>query len=310
MSTLTRAFNMSPLASVCDISNLADTAPEKQQFFKITADALKLHYKTRLITAEAYILYLVSIHRTPGWKWSIDPKEFCTTWEIAKSSFYRAIARLKAKGLMNWDVQGKINLWYGTDVSVTNYPKRKTVSPKHETSSPIRETPVPSVRLKKLETPVQQSVQSPTDNSYLITNKIDNHISAALDNQEVACAQEKEEEQESASHKQVPVQVAHLNIKTLPEPELELELEPEHDEEVIEVVDHCARTRQFPGLRILNRCLKMACLRLHAIYLVRSHPEWSLIIEDGVVKQVPVQVAHLNHISAALDNHAQSFSTS
>ncbi|WP_235018968.1 hypothetical protein [Tolypothrix sp. NIES-4075] len=84
----------------------------------MTAERAKSDYKQKLITAEAYMLYLLDSHRSVGWKWTIEPKEFCKTWEIPRSTFYRAISSLKSKGKLNWEVQGKITLWRGSDIGI------------------------------------------------------------------------------------------------------------------------------------------------------------------------------------------------
>lgn len=160
----------------------------KPQFLMMTAERAKHDYKAKLITAEAYILYLLEIHRTEGWKWTFEPKQFCKEWEIPKSTFYRTISSLKCKGLVNWEVEGKVSLWRGSDIampdealidetedSLTNETTVsrmgiKAVPPSGQSVSPLGKSVSP-MRLKTARTLTEQTSQNPTDIKDILTNK-------------------------------------------------------------------------------------------------------------------------------------------
>ena len=172
----------------------------------LTAERAKQDYKAKLITAEGYILYLLDIHRTEGWKWTFEPKQFCKEWEIPKSTFHRAVSNLKSRGLMNWEIEGKISIWKGSDIAVnddcltdetevneecltdeTAVSQVGQTRPIGETASLIDETPVPFVRQEKPKTLTRRSFQNPTYNIDKIHTK------------EESFQVKKDEEQENAS---------------------------------------------------------------------------------------------------------------
>lgn len=205
---------------------------KQQQFYKVTADVAKEHYKLRLITAEGYIFTLLNIHGKRGWKWTFDPKEFCKEFEISKSTFYRAINNLKNKWLVECQIQRLITLCCPVDevspklgtehvdnsrideVSPkletetfisnpkpeTGSPTNETGSPTNETSSPTNETVVPSLRLEKAESVDVQDFQNSPDLSICsdsISEHMDNTPSPQCDppvEGEVAAAAVTEEE--------------------------------------------------------------------------------------------------------------------
>jgi hypothetical protein len=90
---------------------------KQDSFCMIYASDAKELYKQKILSAEAYVLMIVKIHSKAGWKWTFDPKEFCAEWEISRSTFYRAVSRLKDKGFLNWEVEGKITVWHGSDIA-------------------------------------------------------------------------------------------------------------------------------------------------------------------------------------------------
>jgi hypothetical protein len=81
-----------------DSTNRVNSATNAPQFYKLTAERVKQDYVDGLITAEAYILYLLDIHSFGNVGWSIDATEATSKWNIPKRTYYRAIEKLKSSG--------------------------------------------------------------------------------------------------------------------------------------------------------------------------------------------------------------------
>lgn len=193
---------------------------KSQQFFKMTAERAKSDYKIKLITAEAYILYIIESNRSAGWKWTFDPKEFCAEWEISKSTFYRAISSLKARGKINWETTGKITVWHGADIPMheTENPTDKnpsptcenpspihnTVSPTCETEIPTDGTVIPQVGISKAETVTQLISQDSTDIKQIFTDLKESGNIISFPDMSTREREEKDEEVALESAPQLP----------------------------------------------------------------------------------------------------------
>jgi len=88
-------------------------------FFKLTADELQQAYLAKEITASRYILWIIKTHGKACWKWSFNVKDFCLQWLINERTFYRAIAKLKSLGLIQWEKKEHITVWYGDNDDTT-----------------------------------------------------------------------------------------------------------------------------------------------------------------------------------------------
>jgi len=164
-------------------------AEHKPRFFKMTAERAKADYKEKLITTEAYILYLLDAHRSIGWKWKVEPKEFCKTWDIPRSTFYKAISKLKTKGKLNWELEGTITLWRGSDIGMQDSLIDEPSSPTHETNSLVDETNslvdetvVSLTRKQGTQTLTQQEVENPIDIKQTYTDFINSLSEAESEN--------------------------------------------------------------------------------------------------------------------------------
>lgn len=74
-----------------------------EQHYRITlADALS-QYKAKLITATALVYYYIRIKRAEGWKITLYQGPTCSELGIEKSAFYKAIANLSDKSLIDVD---------------------------------------------------------------------------------------------------------------------------------------------------------------------------------------------------------------
>ena len=167
----------------------------KQPFFIMSVDQVQKDYKDKIITTEAYILYLVQTHRAAGWKWSFSIKEFCKQWEIKERSFYHALSRLKAKKRIYWEVKGAITLWWGADLAKVDYSDltnsqdvdgikapqsvaeavQHIAVPMQSVAEAVQHVAVPmqSVAQQMRETSTVQAFQSPTDIKQINTDTTD-----------------------------------------------------------------------------------------------------------------------------------------
>jgi hypothetical protein len=94
------------------------TQPKNQQFYKLIPEQLKQDYKAKILTAEAYIYYLIKAKRAAEWEWHFNVKNFCAEWEIAESTFYRALSKLRVKNLVFWRPgDNTVVLWWNQKVA-------------------------------------------------------------------------------------------------------------------------------------------------------------------------------------------------
>ena len=142
----------------------------KTQFYKLMSPELKEMYEAKLLDAPAYILLIVKTQRASGWKWTFKVKDFCKEWGISKTSFYRAVSKLKDMGRLHWESGDTITVWHGTDIPRENSPDTgnndfscSENSPTIGTAFPIVGNKVPQSGLKKAETLTSSNVQSAPD---------------------------------------------------------------------------------------------------------------------------------------------------
>lgn len=152
--------------------NLAKNGWLEKSFYKMQAADAKELYQKKVLTAEAYILMLVRIHNKPGWKWTIDPKQFCREWGIKKSTFYNAISSLKTKGLLNWEPEGRLTLWYGSDIARSVQDVESKVQDVGLVVQDVGLT-TQDIGQEKLEIPAQQSTCATTDYNQINSDTTD-----------------------------------------------------------------------------------------------------------------------------------------
>ena len=288
-------------------STLADLASAKQPFFKMTAHLAKEDYKAKLITAEAYVLYIIKASHSPGWKWTFDPKEFCKEWEIPKSTFYRVISNLKAKGKINWETSGTITVWHSTDIGMneTVSPTNSKVSLTHETASPtnetdslmsetaipIHETEVPLLRLKSAETLVVQFVHEPTDIKQIDTDSTESVSISNSDGGEQTGVAPCGGASPAASIEKIRTVAAGdgqpINYFVTPgfdpvtaeRPQVKLPFLRDREARLkrIKAAMNCG---EFPGFQFLVESMQDVKLRGEIQRLLAKYPEWRVAIID------------------------------
>ena len=74
---------------------------QNEQHYRITLDDVISQYKVKLISATALMYYYIRIKRASGWKITLYQQQVCEELQIKKSAFYKAIAKLIEKGLID-----------------------------------------------------------------------------------------------------------------------------------------------------------------------------------------------------------------
>jgi hypothetical protein len=74
-----------------------------EQFYKLTLSDALFQYKKKLISATTLVYYYLRIKRPQGWKITLYQEEICKELNIGKSTFYKAIAKLLKKNLIEVD---------------------------------------------------------------------------------------------------------------------------------------------------------------------------------------------------------------
>jgi hypothetical protein len=157
-------------------------AVSSEPFHKLMASQLREMYSLKLLDAPAYVLLIVQTHGAAGWKWTFKVKDFCQEWGISKSAFYRAVSKLKDLDLLNWETDGSITVWHGSDIAKPSpysgnlVPTQGIKVPPVGNNFPTQGIKVPPVGIKNPETLDGQGVENPP---YLISNNIKSTTIAA-----------------------------------------------------------------------------------------------------------------------------------
>lgn len=91
---------------------------QQERFHKLTEAECKNLYDAGLLSAHAYILFLIKCHGKPGWKWSCSIQELVQRWHIEEEELRNAIAYLIEQRLISAHGDGDtLKLWhlYPTD---------------------------------------------------------------------------------------------------------------------------------------------------------------------------------------------------
>ncbi|HYX15643.1 MAG TPA: hypothetical protein VE944_14995 [Nostoc sp.] len=138
------------------------TEPKNQQFYKLVPEQLKQDYKAKILNSEAYLYYLIKAKRAAGWEWRVKVKEFCAEWEIAESTFYRALSNLRVKNLIFWRPgDNTVVMQWGKEVTKianvhssdsANRPNPDTVMPLQDVREPLQDVREP---LQHIREPLQ-----------------------------------------------------------------------------------------------------------------------------------------------------------
>lgn len=87
-----------------------------RRHLRILPEELREDYLKGLLPAATYLYYLIRSLRKDGWRLRIESVEsFCQEWGLARSTFFRAKAKLIELGLIEEAILGPLELWVPTD---------------------------------------------------------------------------------------------------------------------------------------------------------------------------------------------------
>lgn len=165
------------------------SSDKSKPFYKLMGSELRQMYEAKLLDAPAYVLLIVKTQRAAGWKWTFKIKDFCEEWGINERTFYRAVSKLKSMGLLNWETNGIITVWHGSDIAKSDSPAACDDSPTDthdsytdtdDSESDIDVSTVPAMSEENAETPIALElcaspdlIRSSTDSTESVEEDID-----------------------------------------------------------------------------------------------------------------------------------------
>ncbi|MGB7275928.1 MAG: hypothetical protein WBC69_21750 [Geitlerinemataceae cyanobacterium] len=144
--------------------------PAPNQHYRLSLEKAKRDYKDGILTASGLVYYTIGIYRAPGQKLRVkDIDDFCGHIGINRATFYRAISKLKAKGRLEWEAIGGIDVWIPTS-NVVKIQTGQGVSQDCETLSQDCETLSQDCDKDSSKPPPAED-SSPSSNSSQISSK-------------------------------------------------------------------------------------------------------------------------------------------
>jgi hypothetical protein len=90
----------------------ATQAPKQPPHYRMTSEMARWGFEHGMNTVKGYLYYLIKSSRKDGHKFRVKSvKAFCEELGISTSAYYKAIAELKAEGLIDFEVHGSMDLW-------------------------------------------------------------------------------------------------------------------------------------------------------------------------------------------------------
>jgi hypothetical protein len=123
-----------------------DTSTSKQSpHYRMTPEMAQWEFQQGMSTVKGYLYHLIKASRKDGHRFRIkNVRAFCKEQGFSPSAYYKAIAELKADGLIEFEVHGSMDLWIPE--KVISFDERKSVqnnghlSTKVDTQSIILDT--------------------------------------------------------------------------------------------------------------------------------------------------------------------------
>ncbi len=85
------------------------------QFYKLKLEEVISLHQQGLLSTSGLLYFFLRIRLAPGWKMTLHQREISEKLGLSKSQFYRAIHKLSASGLINWDAPNGIVVAIGDD---------------------------------------------------------------------------------------------------------------------------------------------------------------------------------------------------
>ena len=143
-----------------------------EQFYQLTlSEAIALH-KCGLIQTPALLYFLLRTRLAPGWKMTLHQQEISQHLGISRTAFYKAIQKLKDKGLIDWEAPNGLVV---TVAESTTQSQKVQLSSKKcdsvaESATPVAEsaTPVAESATTPPSKPAPEKASSASPDSYQI----------------------------------------------------------------------------------------------------------------------------------------------
>ena len=136
------------------------------QFYQLTLEDAIADYRIGQSSAVLLLKNYIRISFAPEWRIVLNPKKVCLKLGISKSTFYRALNKLKEAG---WAALGKTETQTEIPIYLTSEapnPKAATNSPSHKTNSPRVATNSPRVATNSPSPENRSAHQAPTDSHF------------------------------------------------------------------------------------------------------------------------------------------------
>jgi len=78
---------------------------------RLTVDEVKAQYKAGLLTITGYFYNWLLASKREGWRLRSNVPKISDELGVSRSSFYKAIAKLKDQGMVNFEIHGDIEIW-------------------------------------------------------------------------------------------------------------------------------------------------------------------------------------------------------
>ena len=141
-----------------------------ENFYKLTESELMDNWELGLYDATAYLHHILKVTRRNGWCLEInDVSAFCNKWNLKRSSFYRAKAKLITMGLLEEKIAGQVSLRLlsksETKISDVGFTVPDMGLPVPDVGLPVPDVglPVPNVDTDGIKSLTPQAVQNSPD---------------------------------------------------------------------------------------------------------------------------------------------------
>jgi hypothetical protein len=250
-----------------------DTSTSKQSpHYRMTPEMAQWEFQQGMSTVKGYLYHLIKASRKDGHRFRIkNVRAFCKEQDFSPSAYYKAIAELKADGLIEFEVHGSMDLWipekvilFGEKKSVQN---NGHLSTKVDTQSKIMDTPSTKVDTRSSNALNEGDLADPSDLLQLSLNSFKRERKQNNQNLEI---EDPKKKALSTSSDTVQSSISSRTIAT--NSEWEKFSAPGRDPEFFDFV--VRRTQQFPQPPADARCAAEVWIRKQGHILYPEYLQW------------------------------------
>ena len=146
-----------------------------EQHYRLTLNDAIAQYEAKLITATALMYFYIRIKRAQGWKITLYQKQTCEELGIKKSAFYKAIAKLLEKGLIDTENSSGVTVTVTNPHFAENIPQNEESIPHFAEKSPQIAENIPQIaepipHFAENETPENAQGKEHSNSPYSLTD--------------------------------------------------------------------------------------------------------------------------------------------